>query len=43
MSEDNDAPKILTKDTVANYVTQHASQINVFPPDAALTAETIQG
>jgi len=43
MSDDSAETKILTKDTVANYVTQHASQINVFPPDAALTADVIQG
>jgi len=35
--------KILTKDTVAAYVAAHASDINVFPPHASLTAETIQG
>jgi len=34
---------ILTVDTVADYVLKHASQINVFPPDASLTAEAIQG
>jgi len=39
----NSEPNILTKDTVGDYVTQHASQINVFPPDATLTAEAIQG
>lgn len=43
MSVNNGASKILTKDTVADYVTQHASEINVFPPDASLTAEAIQG
>src|SRR5210317_315942 len=35
--------KILTKETVTTYVTQHSSQINVFPPHAKLTAEAIQG
>ena len=35
---------LLTRDTVADYVTQHASDISVFPPDdATLTAEAIQG
>ena len=43
MSDENSESKILTKDTVATYVTQHASDINVFPPDATLTAEAIQG
>lgn len=43
MSDDSAESKILTKDTVADYVTQHATQINVFPPDAALTADVIQG
>lgn len=42
MSSEN-GPDILTKDTVAAYVTAHASEIGVFPPDAALTAEAIQG
>ena len=35
--------KILTKETVTTYVTQHSSQIKVFSPDAKLTAEAIQG
>jgi len=43
LSDDNAESKILTKDTVAAYVTQHASQINVFSPDATLAAEAIQG
>ena len=34
---------ILTQDTVADYVTKNASQINVFPPDASLAATAIQG
>jgi len=34
---------ILTVDTVADYVLKHAAQINVFPPDASLKAEAIQG
>ena len=34
---------LLTVDTVADYVSKHAAQINVFPPDAVLTAEAIQG
>ena len=38
-----DESNILTKDTVANYVTEHASQIKVFPADANLTADAIQG
>mmetsp|Transcript_27405 Transcript_27405/g.51787 ORF Transcript_27405/g.51787 Transcript_27405/m.51787 type:complete len:402 (-) Transcript_27405:158-1363(-) len=43
MSDDNATSNLLTKDTVAAYVTQHASQINFFPPDATLTADAIQG
>mmetsp|Transcript_8054 Transcript_8054/g.18194 ORF Transcript_8054/g.18194 Transcript_8054/m.18194 type:complete len:400 (-) Transcript_8054:84-1283(-) len=43
MSDDNSESNILTQDTVATYVTQHASQINVFPPNATLTAEAIHG
>lgn len=43
MSDVNGAPKILTQDTVAAYVTKNASQIGVFPPDATLTADAIQG
>ncbi|KAL3826447.1 hypothetical protein ACHAXA_011256 [Cyclostephanos tholiformis] len=35
--------EILTQDTVADYVSRHASQINVFPPDATLAATAIQG
>jgi len=35
--------KLLTRDTVASYVLENASEINVFPPDATLTAEAIQG
>ena len=34
---------ILTQDTVADYVTKNASQINVFPRDASLSASAIQG
>ena len=34
---------LLTQDTVTNYVTQHAADINVFPPGATLTATAIQG
>ncbi|KAL3794284.1 hypothetical protein HJC23_012409 [Cyclotella cryptica] len=34
---------ILTKDTVASYVSKNASNIHVFPPSATLTAESIQG
>ena len=34
---------ILTQDTVAQYVSNNADKINVFPPSASLTAETIQG
>ncbi len=34
---------ILTKDTVADYVSNHASEINVFPPESTLVAEAIQG
>jgi 5-methylthioribose kinase len=34
---------ILTQDTVADYVTKNASQINVFPRGASLAAATIQG
>lgn len=34
---------ILTQDTVADYVTKNAAQINVFPPDASLAATAIQG
>ncbi|KAL7552687.1 hypothetical protein ACHAWF_015916 [Thalassiosira exigua] len=36
-------PPILTQDTVAAYVTAHASDIGAFPPDATLTADAIQG
>lgn len=43
MSDENAEAKILTQDTVASFVTQHAFQINVFPPNATLTAEAIQG
>lgn len=39
----NGESNILTKDTVGDYVTQHASHIKLFPPDATLTAEAIQG
>jgi 5-methylthioribose kinase len=35
--------EILTQDTVADYVSKHASQINVFPTDATLSAMAIQG
>ncbi|KAL3768428.1 hypothetical protein ACHAW5_005841 [Stephanodiscus triporus] len=35
--------EILTQDTVVDYVTKNASQINVFPPDATLAATAIQG
>lgn len=34
---------LLTVDSVADYVLKHAAQINVFPADAELTAEAIQG
>jgi len=34
---------LLTVDSVADYVLKHADQINVFPSDAVLTAEAIQG
>lgn len=34
---------LLTVDSVADYVSKHASDINVFPPDTKLTAEAIQG
>lgn len=34
---------LLTQDTVAQYVTEKASQIGVFPPDASLSAICIQG
>lgn len=34
---------LLTVDSVADYVSKHADQINVFPSDAVLTAEAIQG
>ena len=34
---------LLTVDSVADYVSKHAAQINVFPADAELTAEAIQG
>ncbi|KAL7491003.1 hypothetical protein ACHAWT_000501 [Skeletonema menzelii] len=34
---------LLTVDSVANYVSKHAAEINVFAPDAVLTAEAIQG
>ena len=34
---------ILTVDSVADYVSKHADEIKVFPPDAVLTAEAIQG
>jgi len=34
---------ILTVDSVSDYVSKHAAEINVFPPDAELTAEAIQG
>jgi len=43
MPEENGASNILTEDTVADYVTKHASEIGVFPPDATLTAESILG
>ncbi|KAL7481903.1 hypothetical protein ACHAW6_007580 [Cyclotella cf. meneghiniana] len=39
----NGSAILLTKDTVASYVSQHASDIGVFPPSAALVAESIQG
>ena len=42
-SADNSAAKILTQDTVADYVSKHASLINVFSPDATLVAKAIQG
>ena len=34
---------LLTVDSVSDYVSKHADQINVFPSDAVLTAEAIQG
>lgn len=34
---------LLTVDSVADYVSKHAAEINVFAPDAVLTAEAIQG
>lgn len=34
---------LLTQDTVAQYVTKKAFQIGVFPPDAFLSAQSIQG
>ena len=34
---------LLTQDTVAQYVTEKASQIGVFPPNASLSAICIQG
>jgi len=43
MSDDSAESKILTKETVAAYVSSHADQINFFPPDATLTADVIQG
>eukprot|EP00565_Helicotheca_tamesis_P005716 CAMPEP_0185725682 /NCGR_PEP_ID=MMETSP1171-20130828/1887_1 /TAXON_ID=374046 /ORGANISM="Helicotheca tamensis, Strain CCMP826" /LENGTH=392 /DNA_ID=CAMNT_0028393873 /DNA_START=23 /DNA_END=1201 /DNA_ORIENTATION=- len=35
--------KILTEETVTSYVSEHASDIGVFPPDAVLTASSITG
>ena len=37
-----DMSKILTQDTVVEYVKQHADDIKVFSPDATLTADAIQ-
>ena len=37
-----DMAKILTQDTVVEYVKQHADDIKVFSPDATLTADAIQ-
>lgn len=34
---------ILTKDDVADYVSNHYSEINFFPPESTLVAEAIRG
>jgi len=43
MSDDSAESKILTQDTVADYVARHAADIGVFPPDAVLAGEAIRG
>lgn len=43
MADDSSESKLLTQETVAAYVTANADEIGVFPPNATLTAEAIQG
>ena len=36
-------PTILTEETVPGYLTDHASEIGIFPPNAKITAKSILG